>query len=519
MGRLVSPPAAAAVALTAAAAGLLYLSSVAPGLTWAHQGADGGELLAAAAVNGVPHPPGYPLYTLLLQGWLALGAFVAPGSDLALRGNLFSVLCAACSAAFTAAAVAATAQHIDATPRRWLWGALAGLAWAVSPLVWSQAVITEVYALHALFVALLGWAALSARAPGWALAVPAAGATAHHFTLLLLLPAAFYGRWSQSRTRRKALATGAWLLAGALLGALLYARVLWAAQRAPPVNWGYAGDWAGLWWLVSGSAYRGYLFALPPASILGRVGAWANTLSAQYTLAGLAIALVGLSWFDRNRPLLRTFTLLWIAPVSVYAIGYYTRDSDIYLLGASWAVALCLGAGLAAVAVWLEARFARSRSGAGWRRVSPSVVALVAGLGIVTLAAWRWPALALRGDDEARRFVAEAARVLQPDSIVVSRSDAPTFALWYGAWGSGELSAAAPGLVVINDALYQFTWYQRLQRDLHPGVPAVGESAAAAVAANADARPVYFAEPLDDVAAAAGGRLVAEPPLWRFEFE
>ncbi|MEZ4638589.1 MAG: DUF2723 domain-containing protein [Caldilineaceae bacterium] len=66
----------------------LYIFSMAPGLTWANFGADGSELLAAAVTNGVPHPPGYPLYTLLLQGWLALWAFLLPNSDLAWRGNL-----------------------------------------------------------------------------------------------------------------------------------------------------------------------------------------------------------------------------------------------------------------------------------------------------------------------------------------------------------------------------------------------------------------------------------------------
>ncbi|MFZ4849545.1 MAG: protein O-mannosyl-transferase family, partial [Caldilinea sp.] len=68
----------------------LYCGSLAPDLTWAHQGADGGELLAAAATNGVPHPPGYPLYILLLQGWLALLEGVAPSTSLVWRGNLLS---------------------------------------------------------------------------------------------------------------------------------------------------------------------------------------------------------------------------------------------------------------------------------------------------------------------------------------------------------------------------------------------------------------------------------------------
>ena len=35
----------------------LYLSTLAPTLTWAHGGQDGGDLIAAVFTSGVPHPP------------------------------------------------------------------------------------------------------------------------------------------------------------------------------------------------------------------------------------------------------------------------------------------------------------------------------------------------------------------------------------------------------------------------------------------------------------------------------
>ena len=76
----------------------LYLVTLAPGITWAHQGADGGELLAAAVTRGVPHPPGYPLYTILLGAWLTLIGWIAPASEVAWRGNLLSAFCGAASA-------------------------------------------------------------------------------------------------------------------------------------------------------------------------------------------------------------------------------------------------------------------------------------------------------------------------------------------------------------------------------------------------------------------------------------
>ena len=40
----------------------LYLSTLARTLTWAHGGQDGGDLIAAVFISGVPHPPGYPTY-------------------------------------------------------------------------------------------------------------------------------------------------------------------------------------------------------------------------------------------------------------------------------------------------------------------------------------------------------------------------------------------------------------------------------------------------------------------------
>ncbi|MBC7222995.1 MAG: DUF2723 domain-containing protein, partial [Anaerolineae bacterium] len=50
----------------------LYGVTAAPSLTWAHDSADGGELLAAAQTLGVAHPPGYPTYLPLLHGWTRL---------------------------------------------------------------------------------------------------------------------------------------------------------------------------------------------------------------------------------------------------------------------------------------------------------------------------------------------------------------------------------------------------------------------------------------------------------------
>jgi hypothetical protein len=484
---------------------LLYGWTAAPGLTWAHQAADGAELLAAAQINGVPHPPGYPLYMLLLRGWLAVSGLLLPHVGLARLGNLLSVLCAALSVGVTALVAYGL---VAASPQRWLWAGLAALAWALSPLLWSQALVTEVYALHALLLALLGWVVLQPRRRWLPFLLIVAAGVAHHLTFILLLPAVIYHWWATYQAKTRALVqVVVGVGGGVLIGLLCYVRTPLAAGAVPPplVNWGYADNWTGFWWLVSGAAYRGYLFSGATGDLFGRFTGWAYTVTNQYTPVGLALSLLGLSNWDRQQPVLRTFSILWIVPVSIYAISYYTRDSEIYLLPVAWIMALWLAVGLAELGEMGQARWPQQ----------PVAVALggVLAVGLCLLLAFRLPTLTLRGDRAAQAFVADAARVLEPQSLVISLEDAETFALWYGAWGSGELSEAAPGLVLINYSLYQFDWYRRLLQERYPEIVTDQPSVEVILAEQSAIRPIFFSEQLSYIPAE---RLQPVGPLWRY---
>ncbi len=166
VARLRSATVLVGIGLFVAALGL-YASTLAPTLTWGWDdlGVDGGELLAAANTFGVPHPPGYPTYTLLLK----LFATIVPVGDFAFRGNLMSAVFAAASVVAVYAVALRfclfltkpeTAVPDDMRPEapRWLAVVAASLGasvFATSPLFWSQAVITEVYTLNALLVGAL----------------------------------------------------------------------------------------------------------------------------------------------------------------------------------------------------------------------------------------------------------------------------------------------------------------------------------------------------------------------------
>ena len=493
---------------------LLYGWTLAPGITWAHHGADGSELIAAAITNGVPHPPGYPLYIMLLQGWLALWDKMMPASDLGWRANLLSAVLAALSVGVTVLTIAGLLRE---RPYRWCWAMVAGVAWATSPLLWSQAIITEVYALHALLVALLGWALLTRPHQPWWLLPITALAVANHLTYLLLMPAAFYAYWSVDDDARWAHLRAA-LAAfgiGALLGALFYVRIPVVATAAPPaaINWGYADNLPDFLWLVSGSAYRSYLFGVPTDQLFQRVAGWANTIVFQLTPVGLAFAMLGLAHLDIHQPRLRTLGLLWVLPISLYSIVYYTRDSEIYLLALVWMMIVWLTMGLIASADWLHARMPAARREA----MPPLATKLVLGgsvAALLLLAGFHWPATSLRTDSAAVEYLEAVGDVIEPGSIIVTMGDQKTFALWYGNWGNRELAQIAPDLVIVNDSLYQFAWYRRLLSQLYPHVPNVDQSVQALIAGNQGARAIFFSEQLPIV---PEEQLLPTGPLWRYQ--
>src|SRR5512135_2533179 len=92
------PKTAHGVAWAAALAALwAYVLTLSPTVAWVNLGEDSGDLLAASATLGIPHPTGYPLFVLLGR----VATFLPLGS-LAFRINLVAALAGAASVLFAA---------------------------------------------------------------------------------------------------------------------------------------------------------------------------------------------------------------------------------------------------------------------------------------------------------------------------------------------------------------------------------------------------------------------------------
>ncbi len=422
--------------LTAAIALAVYAPTVARDLTWS---GDSGELITAAMTLGVPHPPGYPTYVLLGRLFALL-----PVGLVAWRFNLFAAVCAAAAAGL----LAATIRRAGGARVRPVAAVAAALTFAFLPLVWSQAVVAEVYSLNLLMVAtfLLVWAA---RGPGLAAGLCLGLAVTTHLTSLLLLPAALLAA-GPGRTR---------LLAGVAFGLLPLLALPWLARGDSPVVWGQPDTLRGWWWLVSGQLYAANLRWPPDARLAGLLRALA--VGPVALLAGRVV--IGRRVAAPARPADRWPLLLGATAglYTLFALAYGTPDAAVLLLPALLLLAFLLAPRLNAPGAW-------------------SVVLPLA------LAA---AGLVARADSPPSPHAAAVAALAAapPRALLLTPGDRSLFALWYAHHVEGQ----RPDVIIADTNLFAFDWYRlrlaRQQPDLF--VPAT-DDLLAFQRSNAAARPV-----------------------------
>lgn len=431
----------------------VYLATLAPDLTFAHFGADGGDLIAAAETVGVPHPPGYPTYTLLARLFTHI-----PFGSLAYKVNLLSTVCAALSIGFYFQTMRLILPGI--------WHSLVAitvvLLLAFSRLLWSQAVITEVYALHMLFASLLFWLIARWRTGSSDRMLMIAAllfgfGMGNHLTLVFFLPAAAVLLWPD-RSR--------WMRAGLLLamvvllfcGISVYAYLPLAAGHNPPINWGNPQTLDGFIWTVTAAQYRGFVFGLDSENYLQRLSEWLVALVLPLGwLKGLLI-LWGFRIKWRSDRRLAYFFLAWGVPLSLYAFFYHPADSIVYLLPLLLPAYLFLAQGLESI----RCRFEQLAIASGSRLARGYPAVLISLVLLFFLS--NWGQVNLHEDFSGREYYSGLLQTIEQDGLVIVRRDKPTFSLWYALYALKE----RPDVHVVNSNLLAFVWYRQHLRRLYP---------------------------------------------------
>jgi uncharacterized membrane protein YhaH (DUF805 family) len=152
-----------AAALVALAILAVYVWSLAPTVTfW-----DAGEFIAAGRILGIPHPPGTPLFVLLMHVW----GLLVPFGEYAWRINLFSAVLSAAGAGcwFLVAHETLRRATLDTGAQaaaliRFGGAAAAAVMGAFAFTTWQNSNETEVYMVATLTIAATAWLILRWRA-------------------------------------------------------------------------------------------------------------------------------------------------------------------------------------------------------------------------------------------------------------------------------------------------------------------------------------------------------------------
>jgi len=274
---------------------------------------DSGEFLTAAVHVGVPHPTGYPLWTIGAHMFKLL-----PFGNGAWEVNLFSGFCSAIAVGIVGLILCNSLRWAgvrDSLALILAVGWAASFAFSVS--MWSQAVIAEVYGLHVLVVMLYLWVLYRwVRNPAWTNGLAwsafffALGMSNHHLMIalaplpivvmllvrrdllgegLLYLSVAaalvYWGfgsisgeqptwhssvrllycvgaglvLWLLLKRKLTHWRTGVLVLLGVTVGLSPYAYMPLSSQTNPPMNWGFTSTKEGFFYSINRSQYSGKL--------------------------------------------------------------------------------------------------------------------------------------------------------------------------------------------------------------------------------------------------------------------
>ncbi len=459
---------------------LVYLYFLCPTIA----AGDSGELITSAKILGVPHSPGYPLYTMIGHLFTYL-----PMNSVAWRVNLSSAL-------FCALACLLVYLSIFKLTRR-IWAALAA-AWglAFSRFFWQYAEVAEVFPLNNFFTALLTYVLIIITQPAkpvdskivaqrstlnvhtirlfWLFSFLFGLALTNHHTIILLAPAAVFVLWQTSPTffkDRQALATAALFF---FFGLTPYLYCPLAAMNAPAINWDNPVTLENFWRLITRADYGGFSPFASQSSVarISQLPTFFAGLYQQFTALGLVLALLGLLNFKRHKVFQGYLALAFFFSGIFFVMYANVPITNPLLLGVlqrfyimpAVIVSFWIGLGVENLLGWIE------------RRKWPKVVArtLPAFL-ILTLLIWEFGANVeeanFRKNTIAEDFGRQVLLSLPPDALFFVSGDVASMAVDYLQMVEGE----RPDAMILDQAKLTYPWYYEQSLARFPGVVLPGE--------------------------------------------
>jgi tetratricopeptide (TPR) repeat protein len=315
---------------------------------------DSGELATAAAVLGIPHPTGYPLYVLLGKAWTLL----VPLGSMAYRLSLFSAATAA--GAVGVLFLAARRLGLDRGP-----ALLGALLLAFSPSFWGEANVQRVYALNALFLALVVHRALVWKTSGrerdllLAALLAGLGATNHTFMGVVGLLFGAWALWAVPGLRRPG-----WSLArlGAAFatGLVPYLYLPLRSRMDPPLDWGNPETPARLLAVVLRRDFWDRAYLEGPGDLVAIAADYLGSFATELLWPGATLAVLGAAFLLRRRA--GTAFLLAVMGGNLVLMALHGSRSDLFIWHRYYIPSYSLAALLAAAGAQALRPFVRRRA-------------------------------------------------------------------------------------------------------------------------------------------------------------
>lgn len=312
---------------------IIYMLTVAPTIFFG----DSGEFVTAAYHLGIVHPPGYPLYLLL--GKLFMSIF--PFGDMAYRMNVLSGLFASLTVVF----VFLSAHHVF--KKRWIAASLSILG-AFSATFWSQAVVTEVYTLSALFFMILVYLVLLWMDSGekkyllWTAFIGGLALT-HHITIAAFYPVLvvfiLIKNWKIILNWKLVIK----IIVLMLLPLLLYLYLPIRSAADPPTDWGNPETFQSMITHISAQQYKGKLLEFGMEGVIFQLKKFAHITVDNWSIIHVLLFIAGFILMFIRKRLLAIFFFLIILVNVAYSSIYFIVDIENYFIPAFFIMLFFVG--------------------------------------------------------------------------------------------------------------------------------------------------------------------------------
>ncbi|MCL5036217.1 MAG: DUF2723 domain-containing protein [Chloroflexi bacterium] len=448
---------------------------------------DSGELINCAAFLGIPHPPGYPLFTMLghIFTWL-------PVNSIAWRVNLSS-------AAFCALACLFVYLSLFRLTGR-VWASVGGaLGLAFSRFFWHYAEVAEVFPLNNLFVALLTYLAVmikdsvtesgTGRKSGlkasphtrkmfWLFCLFFGMSLTNHQTIILLFPAFLFFLWFSAPVifkEWKTFGTGVLIF---ILGLLPYIYAPISASTGPPVNWDNPTTLRDFKRLVTREDF-GSLSLLSkeselraPTSRLSQVPAFLGTLWQQFTPFGLVLAVLGMLGAYRRKIFQGYLALAFFFGGLFFVVFANMPIQNKLLFGVlhrfylmpAVILSFWIGLGIENIAVWMEDK-----------KVSRAAAGAVPAALVILLFIWQFASnheeADFRNNYLAEDFVHNLMMALPQNSLFFVHGDVASMGMDYLQMVQGE----RPDVITMDQEKLTYEWFYDEMKKRYPDITLRGE--------------------------------------------